>query len=73
MVLQRYLDEKSGQKANQGESSSLESMVANPKPESSNLATKETNGLDQCPDCGGSLKYESGCEQCIDCGFSRCG
>ncbi|MGB9880367.1 MAG: TSCPD domain-containing protein [Anaerolineae bacterium] len=25
-----------------------------------------------CPECGGSMKYESGCSVCPTCGFSQC-
>jgi ribonucleoside-diphosphate reductase alpha chain len=26
-----------------------------------------------CPECGGSINYESGCVVCIHCGYSKCG
>ena len=26
-----------------------------------------------CPECGGSVNYESGCVVCIHCGYSKCG
>jgi ribonucleoside-diphosphate reductase alpha chain len=28
---------------------------------------------DACPECGGSINYESGCVVCIHCGYSKCG
>ncbi|MGI5819115.1 MAG: vitamin B12-dependent ribonucleotide reductase [Armatimonadota bacterium] len=31
-----------------------------------------TNHAGACPDCGGTLVYESGCNVCRDCGYSQC-